>query len=307
MSTPPLELWLPALTRFEPAHPLHRLRARADRVEDGPRGYLAGLASWFDTAQPLPAGALTRERAAGDASEALWLCADPAWVEPDMNGARLLACGQLQLTAADAVALAASLAPLFAEQGMHLEPTTPDHWHVRLPPGTAVPAFPAPEQALGENLLPHLPQGEDGRRWRILLNDIQVALHQHPLNAQRHAAGVPPVNSLWLWGAGVLPEDVRTALPGVVGDDPLLLALAARARIGHRPRVQPAAAAALDDIPPGWLLDLQDLPGDAVATAWWPAIDRLARTRPLHLTFASGERYAHRPWHRWRLWRGGRA
>jgi hypothetical protein len=307
MSMPPLELWLPALARFEPAHPLHRLRARADRLDEGPCGYLAGLAGWFDTAQPLPAGALTRERAAGDARQALWLCADPAWVEPDMNGARLLACGQLKLTAAEAGALATALAPLFEEQGMQLLPTTPDRWHLRLPADIAVPAFAAPEQALGENLLQHLPQGEEGRRWRILLNDIQVALHQHPLQAQRRAAGLPPVNSLWLWGAGALPAQVRTTLPGVIGDDPLLLALAARAGIGHRPRVQPAGASALGEIPPGWLLDLQDLPADAVATAWWPALDGLARRRPLRLTFAGGERYAHRPWHRLRFWRNARA
>lgn len=312
--TAPLELWLPALARFDATHPLRRLLARADRLADGPSGYLAGLAAWFDTPHPLPAAALTRELVAGDAGDALWLCADPAWVEPDISGARLLACGQLQLTDAEAAALAQPLAPLFDEQGMQLVVTTPDRWHLRLPPGTAVPDFPAPEQALGENLLQHLPHGPEGRRWRILQNELQVALHQHPLNIRRRAAGKPPVNNLWLWGAGVLPAQVRTALRGVVSDDPLLRGLAARSGIAHHPRASSSASGAAAfpvgepaDLPPGWLLDLQDLPVDAIADARWPAIDTLARRRPLRLTFANGERWEHRPWHRWRFWRGTRA
>ncbi|WP_424683552.1 phosphoglycerate mutase [Frateuria sp. YIM B11624] len=298
------QLWLPALARFETAHPLRRLLARADRLDDGPQGYLAGLAAWFDAPPLLAAGALTRELAAGDAGEASWLCADPAWVEPDMNGARLLACGQMQLSQAEAGAFAEPLVPLLEEQGMQLVLTTPDRWHLRLPPGTAVPDFPAPEQALGENLLQHLPQGPEGRRWRILQNDLQVALHQHPLNAQRRAAGKPPVNSLWLWGAGALPGQVGTGLQGVLSDDPLLRALAARAGIGHRAR---PSEGQLEDLPPAWLLDLQDLPAYALTGTWAATIESLARRHPLRLNFASGERWEHRPWHRWRFWRGTRA
>ena len=300
-----VELWLPALARFEPAHPLRRLLSRADRREDGPRGYLAGLAAWFEAPQPLAAAALTRQLVAGDAEDGLWLCADPAWVEPDMNGARLLACGQMQLAAADVAALVAALAPAFEEQGMRLVATTPDRWHLRLPPGTAVPDFPAPEQALGENLLQHLPQGPQGRRWRILQNEIQVLLHQQPVNARRRAAGQPPVNHLWLWGAGTLPAGVATPLRGVLSDDPLLRALAARAGIAHRAR--PSGTDQVPDGPAeGWLVDLQDLPAHAIATTWWPMIDSLARRQPVRLVLASGERWAYRPWHRWRFWRAPR-
>lgn len=326
-----VDLWLPALGRFEPTHSLRRLLARADRLHDGPQGCLAGLAGWFDVPPPLPAGALTRQLAAGDAGDASWLCADPAWIEPDMNGARLLACGRMQLTAAEAGALAEPLMPLLEEQGMQLVLTTPDRWHLRLPPGTAAPDFPAPEQALGDDLLQHLPQGPEGRRWRILQNELQVTLHQHPLNARRRAAGQPPVNHLWLWGAGALPASVATTLQGVVSDDPLPRALAARAGIVHHPRPQVSRGSTLDTASPGesasstedaqalplfeamragpgqWLLDLQDLPAAALADAWWPRLAALARSCQLRLFFASGERWEHRPWHRWRFWRGPRA
>lgn len=299
----PLQVWLPALTRWEPTHPLRRLVARADVRAPGPAGYLAGLSAWFEAPQPLPAGALTRELAAGDAGHALWLCADPAWVEPDLTGARLLACGHIGLGEADARALAEPLAPLLQEQGIALVLTSPDRWHLRLPQDMAVPPFAAPEQALGENLLQHLPQGPEGRRWRILQNEIQVLLHQHPLNARRRAAGRPPINSLWLWGAGTLPDRVTTSIEGVLSDDPLVRALASRA--GRPQRTRPPAGAALD-LAAGWLLDLQDLTAEAIVD-WSPTLEALARRQVLRLAFASGECVEHRPWHRWRFWRGTRA
>jgi hypothetical protein len=302
--TQPLELWLPALPRFDPAHPLRQLLARADRLDAGPQGYLAGLDGYFRSdVRPLPAAALTRELLVGDAQDAVWLSADPAWVQPDLNGVRLLACGQLQLGDEEAHALARKLKPVFGDAGMLLEVSTPDRWHLRLPPGSPVPEFAAPEQALGEDLLQHLPQGPDGRRWRVLLNEVQVLLHQDPLNAQRRVAGLPPVNSLWLWGGGRLPAQVRSGFGGVIGDDPLLRALAARAKSLHLPRAPDHVAAAR----PGWLVDLQDLPAEEIAVAWWSTIELLARQQPLCLSFASGERWLWKPWQRWRFWRGAAA
>lgn len=297
----PLEAWLPDLARFASDHPVRGLLRKADRLPDGARGYLGGLAGRFAIDGGLPAGALTRELMAGDAGDATWLCADPAWVQPDLTGARLLACGQMQLDLAAAQSLAEPLKSVFEEAGMSLEVSSPDHWHLRLPAGTAVPRFAAPEQALGEDLYEHLPQGGEGRRWRLLLNDVQVLLHQHPLNAERRLRGMPPINSLWLWGGGSLPATVATALQGVVGDDVLLRALAWRAGIDARARESASVATATV----GWLVDLQDLPVDEIASAWWPSMRAWASTQSVQLSFASGERWLHRPWHRWRFWRGG--
>ncbi|WP_266172078.1 phosphoglycerate mutase [Dyella subtropica] len=297
----PLELWLPDLPRFDPSHPLRTLLARADRIEDGAKGYLAGLASYFSCAGDFSPAALTRELIAGDAADAAWLCADPAWIQPDLNGARLLACGQLQLSAEDAQALARPLKPVFGDAGMILEVTSPDRWHVRLSPNSPVPEFAAPEQALGEDLYQHLPQGVDGRRWRALLTEVQVLLHQHPLNAERRARGLAPVNSLWLWGGGRLPTRVTSGLAAVVGDDVLLSALARRAGVTALPRTP----ASVGQARPGWLIDLQDLPVDDIAQSWWPLLQPLVAKQPMQLSFASGERWLYRPWHRFRFWRGG--
>lgn len=295
-----IDIWLPDLARFAPDHPLRTLLRKADSLTGGARGYMDGLASRFGLSGPMPAGALTRELIAGDAGTDAWLCADPAWVQPDLNGARLLACGQMQLSSDDALAFAASLKPLFEEAGMTLRMSSPDHWHVRLPADAQTPDFAAPEQALGEDLYYHLPQGDQGRPWRILLNDVQVVLHQHPLNEERRRRGLPPVNHLWLWGGGVLPASVRTAFTHVIGDDLLLAALAKQAQVPCTPRTKESVSAALS----GTLIDLQDLPVDDIAARWTGDLLALAKEHPLQLSFASGERWLHRSWHRLRFWRG---
>ncbi len=296
-----LQLWLPALAHFEPNHPLREWLARADRLSDGHAGYLGGLSDYFQGIDAsLPAAAITREFLAGDAADATWLSADPAWVQPDMNGVRLLACGQLQLSMDDAQALAEPLKSVFDEAGLQLEISTPDRWHLKLPDNTSLPDFAAPEQALGEDLSQHLPQGAEGRRWRVLLNEIQVLLHQHPLNAQRRAGGLAPVNSLWLWGGGRLPGTLRSPLHGVISDDLLLRALAGRADVAQQARTPETVAA----VGPGWLVDLQDLPASELAAHWWPTLRPLLSRQSTVLHFASAERWQRKPWHRWRIWRG---
>ena len=296
-----LQLWLPSLAHVEPAHPLRAWLPRADRLPDGGVGYLGGLGDHFPGVDAsVPAAAVTREFLAGDAGDGVWLAADPAWVQPDMNGVRLLACGHMGLEMDEAHALAEPLRPVFDEAGMQLELATPDHWHLRLPADTPLPGFAAPEQALGEDLAQHLPRGAEGRRWRVLLNDIQVLLHQHPLNAARQARGQSPVNSLWLWGGGRRPPPATSELAGVVSDDLLLRALAARAGIAQQLRTAEAMAAG----EAGWLIDLQDLPAHELASRWWPALQPLLERQSVALHFASGERWLHKPRHRWRLWRG---
>jgi hypothetical protein len=294
-----LQCWLPAWQRFDQTHPLRVLLRRADRLTGGAVGYLGGLATYFQCNGGMPAAALIRQYLAGDAGDACWLSADPAWVQPDMTGARLMACGQLPLSMDEAEALAEPLRSVFADEGMTLAVSSPQRWQLRLQAPMPLPEFAAPEAALGEDLYEHLPEGADARRWRVLFNEVQVLLHQHSLNAQRRERGLPPVNSLWFWGGGVLPARVGTALRGVIGEDVLLLALALRAGIPTQRRSERSS------IQPGWLIDLQDQSADAIASEWGPALQQLCKRQPVLFAFASGERWLCRPWHRMRFWRRG--
>lgn len=253
-----------------------------------------------------PVAALTRQFDAGDAAGAMWLRADPCRIQPDINGARLLDHGPtLDLDAEDAARLLPALRPLFGDAGMPIDAPVPRRWYLRLAPGTRLPAFTGPDEALGTDLFEHLAEGSEGRRWRSLLTEAQVILHNHPWNAHRVASGKRPVNSLWFWGSGVLPDAVRSAHGRLHGGDELACALAAAAGIAAPlgDAFEAGEGSVLFD-----LVVMRDLA--TLEDAWLrPALDALGAGRldRLVLDTADGSVFTLRRGQRWRFWRGPRA
>lgn len=246
-----------------------------------------------------PVAALTRQLDAGDAEGFAWLRADPARVSPDISGARMLAHGEaLALEAEDAVQLLPALKPLFGDAGLLLDAPHPARWYLRLPREAKLPAFASVDEVLGDDLFAHLPDGDDGRRWRALLTEAQIVLHNHPWNARRVAAGKAPVNSLWFWGGGVPPQSVRTPFRQVKGQDTLLRALAKAAGVQ-------AGGEAAEEV--GALIDLRHLRQlDLLANdALQPLLAALGRREllSLRLDFEDGAQYELRRDQRWRFWR----
>lgn len=295
--------------------------ARADRRSDAANGN--GLGQFGRVLDVLPrtwpVAAATRQRDVGDALGAAWLRADPAYVRPDINGARLLAHGPaLSLTADDVNAFLPALRPLFGDTGFALDAPVPSRWYVRLPTGAKLPTFVSPDVALGDDVFDHLPgadaaTGGEGRRWRALLSEAQVVLHNHPRNAERVAAGLPPVNSLWFWGAGILPGAVSSQYQRIATDDEALAAMAmlAGVEVSALPPVWPtvspssdatsgtAGAAALFD-----LRHVRDLA--ALEREWLAPLHADVQARRLHratLDFNDGQAFVLAPGQRWRFWR----
>lgn len=294
--------------------------ARAERTFDATHGHgLGQLGRMLDVLPRMwPVAAATRQRDVGDAGGAAWLRADPAYVRPDINGARLLAHGPaLALGPADVEAFLPALRPLFGDAGAPIDAPDPSRWYLRLPAGAQWPPFVPPDMALGDDVFDHLPGASvdetgEGRRWRALLSEAQVVLHNHPRNAERLAKGLAPVNSLWFWGAGVLPGSVRTTYASIATEDDALEAMALLAG---------AATAAL---PTAWastpfrdmassahegpaLYDLRHVRDLAALERNWLAPlygDLLTgRLQRATLDFADGHAFVLTPGQRWRFWR----
>ncbi|MCF7220311.1 phosphoglycerate mutase [Marilutibacter chinensis] len=263
-----------------------------------------------------PVAAVTRQGDVGDAADAIWLRADPAYVRPDINGARLLAHGRgLRLTEADAAAFLSALRPLFGDLGSPIDAPVPSRWYLRLPQGSRLPAFSSPEEALGDELFEHLPGAGDesdrdrqaSRRWRGLLSEAQIVLHNHPRNAERAAAGLPMVNSLWFWGGGQLPDRVRCAADAVHSDDDALAAFANLAGV----TALPLPAACPDLTGSGdCLFDLREARDLARLQGDWlqPLIQRqnTGTVAEIVLDCADGSIFTLRRSQRWRFWRRSR-
>ncbi|MGV8940005.1 MAG: phosphoglycerate mutase [Lysobacter sp.] len=303
MPSSTVTLLLPARSRFggqRLSESAGRWFGRADRTQVGgdlverqfqilPRGW--------------PVAAVTRQRDAGDAQGSAWLRADPVYIQPDINGARLLSHGEaLSLSVADSAAFLPALKPLCGDIGFPIDAPHPSRWYLQLPPGAKLPAMASLDQALGADLFDQLPEGPEGRRWRALLSEAQVVLHNHPRNAERAALGLAPVNSLWFWGAGRVPDAVSTPHTSLFSDDDTLVAFAA------------AAGAHSGPLPPRWqpgeggqLFDLRHLRDLTVFDRdWWlPVLAYLQTGRLVRATicFADGHQLTLVPKQRWRFWR----
>jgi hypothetical protein len=303
-------LLLPASDRclqFLP-RPLVTVLARADRLDEAAPGRQAQLQRHFELMpRAWPVAALTRQSDVGDSAHAAWLRADPAWVRPDINGARMLACGEaLHPTQEDVDALLPALRPMFGDVGFALDAPAPARWYLRLPLGSPVPAFADPVDVVGADLFDHLPDDAQvdestARRWRALMSDVQVVLHNHPWNAQRAAAGKPPINSLWFWGGGVMPDIASSAHAQAWSDEPQLRALIVLA--GGRVSPLPESFT-----PPrsDLLVDLHGIAPAAVHDHWLaPAIDAMRHRRlaDLHLDCSDGVRLRITAAQHWRFWR----
>lgn len=285
---------------------LGRWLARGDRgAFDGPAG-----AQLFDVLpRGWPVAAVSRARDVGDAPGASWLRADPAYVRAEINGARMLAHGEaLGLDREQVDALLRPLRPLFGDAGFTLDAPHPARWYLRLPTGTSLPHFASPDEALGADLFEHLPTdatpSTEARRWRALLSEAQVTLHNHPINAERARRGLAPVNSVWFWGAGSVPGRVSAHVDAAYGADESIDAFA------H------AAGVAREALPVRWTdaleqgrvaVDLRHLRDIASLHELWlaPAAQALASRRlgAVRLLFEDGVEYRLASLQRWRVWR----
>lgn len=293
-----LVLLLPERRRFGDARlaaPAANRLARADWLADGAAGELAQLQRHFDM-QPRgwPMAAIQRQADCGDAGSDAWLRADPVHVRPDLGGARLLAWGNLGLSGAEAEALLEPLCSLFGDAGLPISAGAGERWYLQVAPDAPLPEFSSPEAGLGDDLIRHLPAGPHARRWRTLLSEAQVLLHNHPVNARRQAAGQLPANSLWFWGGGMLPLAVRCDVRAVLSGDHELRALARVAGLGEG-----------DPGTGGMLWDLRrQRDWSCVEAECLLALPRqFARFSRVELDFADGARCRLEPGQRWRVWR----
>lgn len=154
-----------------------------------------------------PVAAFTLLADGGNPGGDFWLLADPVHLQLQRDRLVLADAANLDITQEEASSLTAALNGHFAAAGMRFFPTRPGRWHLRPAHPPAHLETHSLETAIGRNIRNMLPGGPDGKYWHSLLNEIQMLLHRHPVNEAREQRGLPPVNSIWPWGGGVLPSN----------------------------------------------------------------------------------------------------
>jgi len=238
-TSPASGLELPALARllgvgqrrvgdFEP---LDRQLARA-----------LGLALPSGEEDPLPLAVLRRLGETEPCVDAggEWLCADPVNLSFAREHLLLNDFPADELADDEVAALVEALNASFGDLG-RFEACTSTRWYLRLAERTRAKLFPL-HDVVGRPIRHFLPEGEDARLWQRTMNEVQILLHNHPVNQAREAAGRRPANSLWFWGAGTLEPGSVSPPHAVQSVEPLARGIA---RAGDLEATAPDPASAL--------------------------------------------------------------
>ena len=94
--------------------------------------------------------------------------------------------------------LCRELSDFYQDEGWRFIPVRPDLWLVLLPNPQDWQIQPILD-IYGQMGSSEQASGKDSGQWLAKQTEIQMWLHQHPINNIRHQLGTPPINGLWLW------------------------------------------------------------------------------------------------------------
>lgn len=311
---------------------LATLLARSRLKKRPPQSPEASLADMFGHAPGAPYGAfrqLGENSIVPETDGSGWIAADPVHLRYHQERLVLADGSTLGITEEDAKHLAEELNRYFPDMG-RIHVAAPDRWYIELAQQavlTRLDAIPPLSTVAGRSIDELLQEITQDRAMRGLLNEIQTFLHAHPVNRRRESAGLLPINSLWLWGAGSLPPRIESDFDGVWSTDPLARGLARAAGVPTHPQPVDAESLFKHTAPDTrHLVVLEDLlgpvqyeNGDAYRTAlaslearWFAPLQRaLASGTITHLRIEATTAYAALSWESrridlWRFWRGRR-
>jgi hypothetical protein len=191
--------------------------------------------------------------------------ADPVHLRLGRDTLTFADSAAFDVSRAESEALVETLNRHFGD-AMLFYPAQPARWYVRLQEAPDMHTTP-PSAAREEPIEGNLPSGPDAMRFHGVMNEAQMLLHEHPVNAGREARGEPALNSVWFWGGGVIAAAKDRPFSTVFGDEPLARGLALAAGIPARalPKDAGAMLAAAED--EGVALVVMDSSRDAAGGA----------------------------------------
>jgi hypothetical protein len=167
-----------------------------------------------------PVAAISRLSDDNQHPEGLWLRADPVHVSADRDGLILIDNNRFVLSQHDALALAADINMLLKPYSINLEVPVPTRWYLRIHADYKLKTTPI-DSVIGKDILPFMPTGDDRINLIQLMNDIQMTLHDSEVNRKREQEKQLPINSVWFWGYGELPEIIERRWSFVTSDEML--------------------------------------------------------------------------------------
>lgn len=165
-------------------------------------------------------------------SKDFWMRADPVHLRIEQNHIMLADSQAFQISIEEAEQIVQDLNHNLGNHDFSFFPLHPDRWYIRTPK--------APEMfthtlshVTCKNINNFLPTGAESIVWHQLFNEIQMLLHEHPINQARESRGELPINSVWFWGGGNMPQLTQSPYTRVWSEDDLPRALALASNTNH--------------------------------------------------------------------------
>jgi len=133
------------------------------------------------------------------------VCADPVHLMAGSDDAQLIPPNRLNLRNDESEALLDELNRVLCEnQSTFLHDSNYEWYYSGIDPAALTTS--SPEALAGHPMTLAMPRDAASRPWRAFLAEVQMVLHQSPVNQARQARGQLPINSVWFWGGGALPN-----------------------------------------------------------------------------------------------------
>jgi hypothetical protein len=232
-----------------------------------PAAALAALPGEASTSVEPRGGKAAKPRVGGQGAQLL--ITEPAHLAVRNDGLVYMPIAPSGLTTNDASALVATLNHHFASEGLRFCVLSPLRWLVIANSPIDAQFVPGPLMP-GASVFENLPVGADAKRFRRVMTEAQMLLHDHPVNQSRETRREPVVNSIWLWGEGALPTPPLGRYAHVVGDDPIAAGVALWMGASWSPRWP-------QNLPTGDVLVLTALADDLGGDLLNAAADAVAR------------------------------
>ena len=177
---------------------------------------LGRLAGWAAADGCLPWAARRAQKDGIDTGDLAWGLLTPTHWHVGTDHMTTLDPQTLALTAEDSRALMDGVAALFVDEGWLIAWGAATRWYVAHESLSELPTA-SLDRVIGRNPDLWMPDRPGVRTLRRIQSEVQMVLHDHPVNDRREAAGLPAINTVWLSGCGVFQPS--TGEPAAVIDD----------------------------------------------------------------------------------------
>jgi hypothetical protein len=188
------------------------------------RGWRDWLARWAGR-HDLEQAPVSAIAGAGQAAAAATWMATPLHLAAGLTTLHFDARGILRLSREELDELALDFGRTFAD--VSLVPLESGEFLLLQSAAPAATTTSEPARIVGGNVADALPQGSGAATLRRLGAEIEMWLHEHPVNVARAGRGEPPISTLWIWGGGARMTPRRTSggLARAFGSDSYLQGL----------------------------------------------------------------------------------